>query len=312
MPIKISKFFVYCLVLGISLAVAEIVLSFFRYPFIGCQKFFDASEHQLGVFDEDVGWVYRSSYSATIWDEITYSFSSEGYRSASASGVTDFSKPRILIVGDSTLMGDGLSFEDTFGYKLQQKLNDTYQVLNFAVQGYGMDQIYVRLKKLLPIYKPRYVIVDVIEDHENRNINRDRRALYPCMTFSGTKPIFSIRNQKLALTYAPERYERYDNPRLRLLWRRFDEVLRRVRGDKRELAVGLYRDLKRSVGEEQATLFQVNYAYPVQDYQMNDRDSVVEIQPEEQYVLDGFHPNSKGTSRMVDMFLEKFTIPINE
>lgn len=119
-------------------------------------------------------------------------------------------KQKVIIIGDSFLFGDALPYEETFGHKLQVVLGEEYEVLNFAVQGYGLDQIYLFLSQLLERYSPAYMVVDHIEDHDYRNVNRDRRRYFPCSRFLGSKPVFRIRDNTLELVYTPEPFSRYD------------------------------------------------------------------------------------------------------
>ena len=60
----------------------------------------------------------------------------------------DFKKPkdkkRILLFGDSFLYGYGNDQNDTISYYLQQMLGPQWEVLNFGVSGYGLDNSYSR------------------------------------------------------------------------------------------------------------------------------------------------------------------------
>ena len=288
-----------------TVVVIELALRLLNYPYIGCKSLQSADEYRTGQFDPVVGWRYIPSR-ATAFGGKTYTFNAEGYRTDSIEDSTDFSKPRILIVGSSFLFGHELDFKETFGYKLATRLGNRYEVINDAVQGYGLDQTYLQLVTLMPRYSPTAVIVDIHEDQDYRNVNRDRRALFPCMQFAGTKPTFAVSNGKLTQTHSPERFETYDTPRLRLLWRRAEEKLRQQKTDV-VLAQTIYREMKRYVEDQGAKLLTINYLLPIRDYE----EDALFVDYGNEFTLDGVHPNDKATTRMVEEFMEKLGDELN-
>lgn len=293
----------------LTLAVFEGGLRLLNYPYIGCKELDEVAEYQIGQFDPVLGWSYKPSYSVRHWDNKTYSFSVEGYRSLSTEDHRDPSKPTILVVGDSFLFGHGLDFEETFGYKLEDALNHSYNVLNFAVQGYGLDQVYLQIRQLMDVYAPLYVVVDVHEDQDYRNINRDRRAFFPCSKLTGTKPVFSLKNGMLVQTHIPERFESYDNPRLRLVLRRVGEVLNQRGNGKMALSQKIYEEMRRYVESHGAKLFEINYQLGIRDYQIDpytSSASAIIVDYGNEYLVDGVHPNGLATTRMVREFLDRF------
>jgi hypothetical protein len=299
------------IIFGIVLALIsiEIILRVLNYPYIGCKNIDEASEYSIGRYDSDLGWGY-TPHSSILWNNIRYTFNSEGYRSDSIDSRTDFSKPIILVVGDSSLFGHDLNYTDTFSYKLQNRLNDSYQVINFAVQGFGLDQIYLRLQQVMDIYKPVFVITDLIDDQDNRNINRDRRYLIPCLKIRGTKPVFSLQNNSLVLLHRPEPYETYDNPRIRLVLRRLMDAWNQHIEDKTKLSKTLYTHLKEYVESRGVELLVINYLSEIRDYQTENNVLGISTVVKEEYdknnmLEDDWHPNATGTTRMVDDILAK-------
>lgn len=304
-----KQIILFILTVACSLAAIEIGLRVLAYPYIGCKEIDDTSEYQIGQYDSLLGWSYTPSRSVVFWDKKTYTFSKEGYRTNTVDNAADFSKPRILIVGDSFLFGHGLDFEETFGAKLKAGLGDRFEVLNFAVQGYGLDQAYLRLQQLMPIYKPAVVIVDIHEDQDYRNSNRDRRFFFPCSRITGTKPLFTIKNGKLVLAHMPEQYETYDNPRIRLVLRRFEDAIRQRSHGKIALSERIYREMKQYVEGQGAMLLEINYELAIRDYQIDPRTSsasAIVVDYGKDYLVDDVHPNASGTARMVDEFLQRF------
>lgn len=307
--IVIRRFLLWCIIVVVSLGAAEGVLRLLDYPYIGCTGIDDVAEYQIGQFDPDLGWSYLPSHSVDFWDTKTYTFSREGFRAKTTTETSDRSKPTILIVGDSFLFGHGLNMEETFGYKLDARLLHRFNVLNFAVQGYGLDQVYLRLQQLVPAYAPVFVVVDIHEDQDYRNVNRDRRSLFPCSRLTGTKPMFTVKNNRLVQMYRPERFETYDNPRLRLLVRRAADVLRQRADGKIELSRSIYTAMKRYVEERGASLFEIHYDLAIRDYQTDTRSSSVSAIVADygkEFVVDGVHPNDAATTRMVEDFLATF------
>lgn len=306
---SVKRFLLGIFIFLCSVGVFELLLRLINYPYIGCREMDEVAEYQIGRFDPVLGWSYAPSRSVHHWDNKTYTFSKEGYRAQTVADEPDYNKPFILIVGDSFLFGHGLDFEETFGYKLAARLHDTYNVLNFAVQGYGLDQVYLRLQQLVPKYNPRYVIVDIHEDQDYRNVNRDRRAFFPCSKLTGTKPVFSLVNNQLVLLYPPERFETYDEPRLRLLARRAGEVMSQRSAAKDVLSKRIYQDMKQYVKAHNAKLFDINYELAVRDYQTDATtasSSAIVVDYGKGYSVDDVHPNGTATARMVDDFMNAF------
>lgn len=297
---------------GVSLAIVEIALRLFNYPYIGCKELKGVSEYHIGRYDSELGWNYTPKTSM-VWDGgVTYTFNNEGYRTDDQARSTDFTKPITLLVGDSVLFGHGLQYEDTFGYKLQKELGDTQEVLNFSVQGYGTDQIYLMLQRVMPLYHPKAVIIDYLNDHDSRNVNRDRRLFFPCSRLLGTKPVFSLINQELKLTARPESYTTYDDPRILLLVRRFKEALLPYKRQyQKMLTQKLLLAIKNYVVNNNARLYVINYDAEIQPVQKEDRvlgaSTIIEGDKNLLYYLeDAYHPNSLGILRMVGQFLDKF------
>lgn len=294
-----------------SLIIVEKILFLINYPQIGCSKISDVSETKLANFDENLGWSYLPSSTSTGDYDVKYTFNKDGYRSETMDYTTDFSKPIILIIGDSMLFGHGLDFKDTFGYKLKERLQDKYEVINFAVQAYGTDQIYLMLQRVLPIYRPKIVIMDFITEHISRNVSRDRREFYKCSRFIGTKPLFSMIENELKLVYNPQQYKLYDNPRVLLLVRRLFDGGLTQRAEKygREITAALMESINVYVEKNDSKLYVLNVGDDEQISETGVRVLGVMTAGEEgKYHLSqtDSHPNSLGTTLMVDRFMKEF------
>jgi len=64
-------------------------------------------------------------------------------------------KPSAVFIGCSNTFGTGLNIEQTFSYKLSQKLN--LPLVNLGIPGASFDQTYRVLKTFLPKLNPKYV-----------------------------------------------------------------------------------------------------------------------------------------------------------
>jgi hypothetical protein len=109
-----------------------------------------------------------------------YLSSAEGIRGPrlgmSFSGVP--ARHRIAIVGDSFTFGLEVRYEETWGHQLELALGQGYQVLNFGVDGYGVDQAYLRYKRDVLSWHPEIVILGVINDDLRRTM-----GVYGFLTF---------------------------------------------------------------------------------------------------------------------------------
>jgi len=110
---------------------------------------------------------------------------------------------RIAILGDSFTFGLEVRYEETWGYQLELGLGQGYHVLNFGVDGYGVDQAYLRYKRDVLSWKPDIVILGVINDDLRRTM-----GVYGFLTLPGgeipfPKPRFIVKEQTLSLLNLP-------------------------------------------------------------------------------------------------------------
>ncbi len=87
----------------------------------------------------------------------------------------------ILMLGCSFTYGDATLAEDTYPYLVGQYLQS--KTLNAGVCGYGIAQIMLRAKELVPIHKPDYLLVQ----YSPWLVNRARKPFSP--TYFGIFPI---------------------------------------------------------------------------------------------------------------------------
>lgn len=65
--------------------------------------------------------------------------------------------PRLLFLGDSFTYGQLVAAEDAFPFRAAQALGG--EAINGGVPGYGLAQMVLRARRLIPKYKPDFVIV---------------------------------------------------------------------------------------------------------------------------------------------------------
>ena len=134
-----------------------------------------------------------------------YMSSVEGIRSARKGDVaaTRPSRQRVALVGDSFTFGLDVSYEDSWGGRLERSLGPDVQVLNFGVEAYGVDQAYLRYLRDVRPWRPQVVILGLIDHDLLRSM-----AVYFFLSFPGwdypfAKPRFAAERGDLRLLNAP-------------------------------------------------------------------------------------------------------------
>ena len=145
-------------------------------------------------YDAQLGWAQLPDFASTEFN--TYD---HGIRKNSP-GAAKLPVGAILAAGDSYTAGSEVMDNETWPAQLEQRLGQP--VLNAGVGGYGVDQVVLNAERLLPIVKPRAVIVGIHEDSIQRTTYK---------TFSTPKPYFIeegggwvVKNQPVP---APERVD---------------------------------------------------------------------------------------------------------
>lgn len=163
-----------------------------------------AREHWLSyvVGDPELGWTIGPNRATP---DGLYHSSDEGIRSGRP-GMSYAGAPRpalrIALVGDShTFSMDG-PFEDSWGYQLEQLLGLDVQVLNFGVDGYGVDQSWLRYRRDVRPWRPDVVLFGFVQHDIERTV-----AVYPFLSFGWdypfAKPRFAAEHGSLRLLNAP-------------------------------------------------------------------------------------------------------------
>jgi hypothetical protein len=84
-----------------------------------------------------------------------------------------------------------VSFTESWGHHLERRLGPAVPVLNFGVDGYGLDQTYLRYQRDVRGWKPRVVLISLMGHELLRTM-----AVYPFVSFRWppcvVKPRFTL------------------------------------------------------------------------------------------------------------------------
>jgi hypothetical protein len=154
------------------------------------------------VYDELLGWTVSPNTAGE--DGLSFS-SSEGIRSphANMSFANSPADYRIALVGDSMTFSIKLSYEESWGRQLELELGPKFQVLNFGVPGYGIDQAYLRYHRDVRRWKPEIAILAFTTDGLARNLVVCNFLRWPGEAWFPSKPRFVLKDNHLAALNIP-------------------------------------------------------------------------------------------------------------
>jgi hypothetical protein len=186
----------------VSLAVAEGVLRFF--PSFQPQPEVHAGgaeskPHEYLVPDADLGWTLIPNHEfihETDEFKVVYRSNALGFRDERAAAPAPGER-RVAIIGDSFSFGYGVAFEETFGARIDASLAGA-AVQNFALPGYGIDQMWLTERKHVLALRPALLIVAFISDDFSRSLTSHRYLMHL------NKPAFELDGGALRMQ-SPER-----------------------------------------------------------------------------------------------------------
>lgn len=134
-----------------------------------------------------------------------YSSSTDGVRSPrpGVSFAERHSRYRIAAVGDSYTFGLEVTFEDSWGHQLERQLGPDFQILNFGVDGYGVDQAYLRYVRDVRHWQPNVVLFGFINHDLERTMAVYSFVSFPDWEFPFSKPRFRLDGSQLELLNTP-------------------------------------------------------------------------------------------------------------
>jgi len=150
-------------------------------------------------FDSELGFVpipdSRGAETMWIGNDIPARYDKYGFRvpledqkSASLN-----QHPILLTLGCSFTYGAGTSAEDAYPYLVGQYLEGTSR--NAGVSGYGLSQMMVLAKRLVPIHKPDYLLVQ----YSPWLVSRAQNQFAPTYFGKVPAPYFFVRKNELVL-----------------------------------------------------------------------------------------------------------------
>jgi len=131
--------------------------------------------------DPRLGWTFvpaRTGHNTIGGRAIDYSFDSAGYRVRRVDEPVDPERPTILFTGESVMLGEGLTWEESIPAQVGAMLG--MQSANLAVHGFSSDQAYLRLQMELPRFRRPVAVVSLfMVALFGRNLDDDRPHLGP-------------------------------------------------------------------------------------------------------------------------------------
>lgn len=157
------------------------------------------------VDDPETGWAPRpgSRNDLYAYNQATIRVSDPvvHYEDTPAAGIL-----RISIFGDSFTNGVDEHYPATWGAQLQAALDArgrSTEVLNFGVPAYGMDQAFLRWRKLGPAYGAAIVVFGLQIENVKRNVNLLRPLYHRFIDLPFAKPRFVLRGDSLDVINRP-------------------------------------------------------------------------------------------------------------
>jgi hypothetical protein len=153
-------------------------------------------------FDHDLGWVTAASTSVRA-DSTVYQTNAAGQRAEQEYSLEPPSEGRRLAAfGDSLTHCDEVDFSDCWTVRLEEEWPGA-EVMNFGVQGYGVDQAWLRYRRDGRPYLPCAVLIDYFVENINRVVNRFRPFYSPTAGIALSKPRFLLDGDGLRLKPNP-------------------------------------------------------------------------------------------------------------
>jgi lysophospholipase L1-like esterase len=153
--------------------------------------------------DSSTGWVNRPDidrrFVTLTGEEARFRTNQDGINSATAKREKKSGTIRIMIFGDSTTVGRGVPQDKTVNKDLESILRSRgidVEVLNAGVQGYGTDQVFLRMQQLIPLYHPDIVFYCLCTNDFGTNKQREAHRL--------PKPMFVIDDKDRLVLIPPD------------------------------------------------------------------------------------------------------------
>ena len=200
--------------------------------------------------DAELGWVRKRGVHVPCHE--TTNLGSRGARDYAPE------TPKLLLFGDSFVESAACS-NDTLATKVEKLTG--IDTLNYGVGGYGLDQMLLYAKRVVPSLPAgeRLVLIGLIQDDLERMLLAIRDGPKPYFTIAGGRLVLHtdhIHAGSLedAFRRPPERLYLYYLARGRLGHAYYDDVLARTRGERRERLQALTSLVARELAELRRSL----------------------------------------------------------
>jgi hypothetical protein len=175
------------LAVALALGTSELVL---RHTFRHSSEEQAPSEEPVRRRDPRLGWSFvpaRTGHDTVDGRMIEYAFDSSGYRVRRASEPVDHERPTVIFTGESIMVGEGLTWDETVPAQVEAILGT--QSANLAVSGFASDQAYLRLLAELPRFHQPVAVVSLFTPGLfDRNMDDDRPHLGPDLVWLPANP----------------------------------------------------------------------------------------------------------------------------
>jgi hypothetical protein len=162
----------------LALGASEFVL---RRVHLRAAEWLTPEEEPRRRSDPRLGWTFepaRTGHDAIGGRAIDYSFDRAGYRVRLVDEPVDPARPTILFTGESVMLGEGLTWEESVPAQVGAMMG--IQSANLAVHGFASDQAYLRLVSELPRFQQPVAVVSLFMTALfGRNLDDDRPHLGP-------------------------------------------------------------------------------------------------------------------------------------
>jgi hypothetical protein len=140
--------------------------------------------------DPRLGWTMvpaRTGHSTSGGRFIYYSFDPAGYRVRRDDDPVDREQPTILFAGESIMLGEGLTWEESIPAQVGAMIG--IQSANLAVHGFSSDQAYLRLETELRHFRQPVAVVSLFMTALfGRNLDDNRPHLGPGLSWHPAEP----------------------------------------------------------------------------------------------------------------------------
>ena len=173
--------------LATLLVIELLVRAVYGAPVLAWQDWRTVNVRDLqpsSIYDASVGWLQKPFIASSDMNTIEHGIRKNSNRAEAPD------QAAILAVGDSFVVGGEVKDAEAWPAHLERLTG--WRVLNAGVNGYGVDQTGLNAERLLPLLKPKLVLVGILTDDIARSRYRVRIAPKPY--FSRENGVWDLRN----------------------------------------------------------------------------------------------------------------------